>query len=325
MDCILVTGGAGFIGSNFVRSLLKSRSDVHVTNLDKLTYAGNLANTDDFKTNKRYEFVRGDICDAALVTKLVAQSNLVIHFAAESHVDRSIASGENFATSNVLGTQTLLEAGKKSNLKKFIYFSTDEVYGSRRSGSFVETDPLNPTSPYSASKAAGDLLAMSYWKTHQVPVTIIRSSNNFGPYQFPEKVMPLFITNLIEGKKVPLYGKGENIRDWVYVEDCVRATDFILNKGAVGEIYNIAGRHEMSNIDLARAMLEVFGKNEDSIEYVQDRLAHDFRYSVSMKKLERLGFNITVNFKECLNRTVDWYRQNESWWKPLKKDAFTVK
>ncbi len=325
MKRFLVTGGSGFIGSNFLRYFLNQYSDIHVINLDKLTYAGIRENTADLEKIDRYEFVHGDICEVTLVDRLMAQVDAVIHFAAETHVDRSIHQSQDFILTNVVGTNVLLNSAQVHGVKRFLHFSTDEVYGSRKNGSFTEQDHLNPSSPYSAAKAASDLLALSYWKTHKLPVTIMRCSNNFGPYQFPEKVIPLFVTNLIEGKKVPLYANGENVRDWLYVGDCVRAVDFVVKKGEPGEIYNVAGNCEISNIELTRAILKESGKGEEYIQKVADRPAHDFRYSIDSSKLKRLGFDIKSNFETHLKETVRWYQDHAEWWKPLKKDAFTLK
>lgn len=322
---LLVTGGCGFIGSNFLHYFLAEHSDIHVINLDKLTYAGNRANTVDLEKLKNYQFVHGDICDSSLVNELMSKVDTVIHFAAETHVDRSIHNSQDFIVTNVIGTNVLLNSARANKVQRFLHFSTDEVYGSTKKGSFAETDILNPSSPYSASKAASDLLALSYWKTHHVPVIIIRSTNNFGPFQFPEKVIPLFITNLIEGKQVPLYAKGENVRDWLFVEDCVQAINFILKQGEVGEIYNVGSRSEINNIELTRSILREFGKGEEAIRYVPDRPAHDFRYSLDMSKLKRLGFEVKPQFNIHLTETVKWYRDHRSWWEPLKKDSFTLK
>lgn len=325
MNRFLVTGGSGFIGSHFLNYFLRKHEDISVINLDKLTYAGNRANTQNLEKDSRYEFIQGDICNAALVAQLMKQVDCVIHFAAETHVDRSISSAQDFMITNVVGTNILLEAAREAQIKKFLHFSTDEVYGSRQNGSFLESDPLNPSSPYSASKAAGDLLALAYFKTHQLPVTIVRSTNNFGPFQFPEKVIPLFITNLIEDKKVPLYADGQNVRDWLYVGDCVMGIDFILDRGKTGEIYHLGGNSELSNIELTRAILKQFGKGEEAIQYVRDRPAHDFRYSLDCSKLRRLGFEVKPKLMAHLNDTIDWYREHQAWWQPLKADAFTLK
>ncbi len=325
MKRFLVTGGSGFIGSNFLHYFLKQHSDSLVLNLDKLTYAGIRANVQDLEKEFRYKFIHGDICDARLVRQLMNEVDCVIHFAAETHVDRSIGGGLDFVTTNVVGTGVLLEAAKEKGIKKFLHFSTDEVYGSCVTGSFSETDGLNPSSPYSAAKAASDLLVLAYFKTHHVPVVIVRSTNNFGPFQFPEKVIPLFITNLIEGKKVPLYAKGQNVRDWLYVGDCVQGINFILERGAVGEVYNLGAGCELSNIELTRSILKEFGKGDDVIQYVEDRPAHDFRYSLNTDKLKKLGFEVKSNFQICLKETIAWYRGHQSWWVPLRKDAFTLK
>ena len=325
MKRFLVTGGCGFIGSNFLHYFLKEHKDISVTHLDKLTYAGIRANTQDLENDSRYRFVHGDICDTGLVQQLMNGIEGVIHFASETHVDRSISGAHDFVMTNVVGTSVLLEAARQAQVKRFLHFSTDEVYGSRVSGSFSEVDPLDPTSPYSASKAASDLLALAYWKTHRLPVVIIRSTNNFGPFQFPEKVIPLFITNLIEGKKVPLYAKGENVRDWLYVGDCVKAIDFILEHGLAGEIYNLGGGSEVTNLELTRKIIKEFGKSDDAIQYVRDRPAHDFRYSLNTSKLKRLGFEIKPRFQDCLKETIKWYQSHRAWWGPLKTDAFTLK
>ena len=321
----LVTGGCGFIGSNFLHYFLNQHRDIHVVNLDKLTYAGIRANTLDLEADSHYEFVHGDICDRDLVGQLMKEVDYVIHFASETHVDRSINSPEDFIVTNVVGTNVLLQAAKQFQIKRFIHFSTDEVYGSRETGSFSEQDPLNPSSPYSASKAASDLLALAYFKTHHVPIVIIRSTNNFGSFQFPEKVIPLFITNLIEGKKVPLYATGANVRDWLYVGDCIRGVDFILEHGNSGEVYNLGGGAELSNIELTRTILKKFGKGDEAIQYVQDRPAHDFRYSLDTSKLKRLGYEVKPLFLKHLQETINWYQEHPSWWQPLKKDVYTLK
>lgn len=325
MERILVTGGCGFIGSNFLRYFLNDHPEYSIINLDKLTYAGRLENTADFSGNSRYQFVRGDICDESLVGSLMKQVSMVVHFAAETHVDRSIDSSSEFVRTNVVGTNVLLDAAKKCGIKKFIHFSTDEVYGSIAEGDATETYSLNPTSPYSAAKAGSDLLALSYWKTHKLPVVVMRCSNNYGPYQFPEKVIPLFITNLIEGKKVPLYAKGENRRDWLFVGDCVRAVGFILKNGVPGEIYNVAGNCELTNIELTRLILKQFGKGDEAIQYVKDRPAHDFRYGLDGCKLEKLGFSVTSRFEDRLSETIEWYKAHPEWWRLLKADSYTLK
>lgn len=325
MKRVLVTGGCGFIGSNFLRIFLNSYGDAQVVNLDKLTYAGRIENTVDFQKHPRYKFVQGDICDPQVVESLMKDVDTVIHFAAESHVDRSINSPHEFVSTNVLGTQVLLNAAYRKKVARFIHFSTDEVYGSIANGSFSETDPLSPNSPYSAAKASSDLFALAYWRTYKFPIVIMRCSNNFGPYQFPEKVVPLFITNLIEGKKVPLYAQGENVRDWLFVEDCAKAVCFIYERGQIGEIYNVGGGSEVSNIQLTKSILKEFGVGEEMIQYVPDRLGHDFRYSVNTTKIEKLGFKITPNLADNLRKTIEWYKSNTSWWKPLKNDVYTIK
>jgi dTDP-glucose 4,6-dehydratase len=318
---MLVTGGAGFIGSNFIRFLLNDRSDTEiVVNLDKLTYAGNLENLKDIAGNPAYRFIRGDICDGELVSRILDEFDIdtVVHFAAESHVDRSISEGLSFVTTNVTGTCSLLEAARKAGISRFIHVSTDEVYGSIRKGSFSETDPLNPSSPYSASKAGSDLLALSYFTTHHVPVIVTRCTNNFGPFQYPEKLIPLFTTNLIEGKKVPVYGSGMNVRDWIYVLDHCRAIACILKKGIPGEIYNIGGGTELTNLEITRKILEQLGKDETSIQFVGDRKGHDFRYSLSSDKLHSLGWQPRFTFDEALEHTIRWYKEQEWWWRKLK-------
>jgi dTDP-glucose 4,6-dehydratase len=319
---ILVTGGAGFIGSNFIRYMLKRHPAYKIVNLDKLTYAGNLQNLTDVEGNKNYKFVKGDICDARLVDRLTAGSQVLINFAASTHVDRSITDPEDFLKTNVLGANVLLEAAKKHRPRLFIQISTDEVYGSVAKGYSSEDDNLRPNSPYSASKAAADLLARSYHVTHKVPVIISRSSNNFGPYQYPEKVIPLFITNLMESEKVPLYGAGLNIRDWLYVLDNCRAIDLIMHKGAPGEVYNIGGGNLLSNKELTFKILKLLGKSKDFIEHVKDRPGHDFRYALDCGKLKRLGWKPSFDFEEALAETVTWYRKNTRWWLALKDKKF---
>lgn len=315
---LLITGGAGFIGSNFIRHILKRYPEYEVINLDKLTYAGNLDNLKDIQADPRYSFVQGDIGDGTLVEKLISQVDAVLNFAAESHVDRSIVAPQDFVWTNVLGTQVLLQAALRAKVDKFIQVSTDEVYGSIEQGSFKETDRLTPSSPYSASKAGGDMIALSYWTTFGLPVVITRSSNNFGPYQFPEKVIPLFITNVLEGKKVPLYGDGLHVRDWIYVEDNCEGIDLVLHQGKPGEIYNIGGGNELKNVDLARCLLKVLDKTEDQIEYVADRPGHDRRYSIDCGKVKALGWKLQYVFEDALRMTVDWYKKNRWWWEKLK-------
>ena len=318
---ILITGGAGFIGSNYVRRIADGTLGgiSKITVLDKLTYAGTLTNLSDVKPDS-FEFVHGDICDSELVEKLLKNQDLVVNFAAESHVDRSINGAKDFVVTNVLGTQTLLDAAKKSEVQTYLQVSTDEVYGSIESGSWPETDPLLPNSPYAASKASADLLCRSYNKTHQMDIRITRCSNNYGRNQFPEKVIPLFVTNLIDGKKVPVYGSGLNVRDWLHVDDHCQGIHLALTKGKPGEIYNIGGGTELNNLELTDQILEIMGKGKDSIEYVEDRKGHDLRYSVDITKIStELGYAPKVLWKQGLLETIDWYQVNEKWWRPLKK------
>jgi len=315
---LLVTGGAGFIGSNFIRLIVNKYPDYKVVNLDKLTYCGNLANLKDIEKSKNYKFVKGDICDKKAVEEAMKGCDMVLNFAAETHVDRSIADAGVFVKTDVLGTYNLLEAARKFKIKKYIQASTDEVYGSIEKGSFKENDNLNPNSPYAASKAGADMLVRSYIVTYKLPAVITRSSNNFGPYQYPEKVIPLFITNLLEGKKVPLYGDGLNVRDWIYVIDNCEAIDFIMHNGKEGEIYNIAGGNEIANIRLTKMILEGVGRDEGFIDYVKDRLGHDRRYSLDCSKINKLGWKPRFEFHKALKETIKWYKENESWWKKLK-------
>ncbi|MBM3281751.1 MAG: dTDP-glucose 4,6-dehydratase [Candidatus Diapherotrites archaeon] len=316
---VLVTGGSGFIGSHFVRTYLKDHPTHEVVNVDLLTYAGRKENLLDVEKNPRYSFVHADICDTKKMDEVMKDCDAVVHFAAESHVDRAIQDAAIFLRTNVLGTHSLLEAARKNNIQKFLCISTDEVYGHILDGSFVESDTLNPRNPYAASKVGSERLAYSYSQTYGMHVVITRSSNNFGPYQFPEKMLPLFATNLIRGKKVPVYGDGMNIRDWLYVEDNCRGVDLVLQKGTSGEVYNIAGENEMPNLKIIKMILHEMGKGEDMIQYVEDRKGHDKRYSVNAQKIKALGFTHTKPFDERLRETLTWYRQNEWWWKPLVK------
>ncbi len=325
MKTLLVTGGSGFIGSHFVHRFHRARPDWKVLNLDKLTYCGNRENTRSLETDPRYEFAQADICDEKAVDRLMAKSDAVVHFAAETHVDRSIENAEDFLMTNVFGSRVLIEAARRHKVKRFIHVSTDEVYGSLQTGSAGEKDPVDPSSPYSAAKAASDLLVLSYWKTYKQPVIVTRCTNNYGPNQFPEKVIPLFVTNLLEGKTVPLYGTGKNQRDWIYVEDHCAALELVFDRGQDGEIYNIGAGNEISNLDLTHAILKLMGAGEASIRYVEDRLGHDFRYSVNIEKIKRLGFQPSGNWEKGLRKTIEWYTQHPEWWKPLKKDKFTVK
>lgn len=316
---ILVTGGLGFIGSNFIRHMLGKYKEYKITNLDKQTYAGNPDNLKDIENNPNYSFVLGDICDPTAVDKVMQKADFVVHFAAESHVDRSIEDASAFVRTNVLGTFTLLESAHKHNVSRFIHISTDEVYGSRERGSFKEKDRLTPSSPYSSSKAGSDLLAQSYYITHKLPVIITRCTNNFGPYQYPEKLIPLFITNLLENKKVPVYGTGKNVRDWIYVLDHCKAVDFVLHNGVPGEIYNIGGGAERSNIEITKKIIKILGADESMIVYVEDRKGHDFRYSLNCMKLRKLGWSPEHGFNEALESTVRWYVENRWWWEKLKR------
>jgi dTDP-glucose 4,6-dehydratase len=320
-DCLnlLVTGGLGFIGSNFIRHMLKAHPECSITNLDAITYAGNPANLVDIEKNPRYFFVKGNICDRQIVESVFSHHviDTVVHFAAESHVDRSIHNSSAFVTTNVLGTQTLLDTALLHNCSRFVHISTDEVYGSTSTGSFKETDLLNPSSSYSASKAASDLLARAFFITHGLPVIITRCSNNYGPYQYPEKLIPLFVTNLLEGKKIPVYGTGKNIRNWIHVVDHCRAIDFVLHHGTDGEIYNIGSDNEKTNLDITYEILKILNKDSSNIEFVKDRAGHDWRYSLDSQKLRAMGWRPQISFETGLIETVGWYVQHEGWWKPL--------
>ena len=319
---ILVTGGAGFIGSNFVRHVLTAHHDDSVVNLDKLTYAGNLENLRDVEANPRYRFVKGDICDGAAVREAMRGADAVVHFAAETHVDRSNLGADEFLRTNVNGTFTMLEAARELRIARFLAVGTDEVYGSIAEGAAREGDALNPSNPYSASKAAADLLARAYWTTHRLPVLITRSSNNFGPYQYPEKVIPLFVTNALEDRSLPLYGDGRNVRDWLYVLDNCAAIDLVLRRGLEGEIYNIGGAAEVQNVALTRRILALLGKPESLITPVADRPGHDRRYALDSGKVRALGWTPATGFDAALSATVEWYRTHEAWWKPIKSGAF---
>jgi dTDP-glucose 4,6-dehydratase len=315
---LVVTGGAGFIGSNFIRHVLAAHADDSIVNLDKLTYAGNLKNLADVADSPRYRFVHGDICDAKMVRDVLRGADAVVNFAASSHVDRSLVEPDEFVKTDVFGVFTLLEAVRELKIPRFVHISTDEVYGSLATGSARESDPLRPSNPYSASKAGGDLLALAYWQTHRVPVVITRSSNNFGPYQYPEKVIPLFVTNALDDEPLPLYGDGRNVRDWLYVLDNCAALDLVLRKGHDGEVYNIGGGHEVENIVLTREILRLTGKPETLIRPVKDRPGHDRRYSIDSKKVRQLGWTPKHPFGKALEATVAWFREHEAWWRPLK-------
>jgi len=322
---LLVTGGAGFIGSNFIRYWFQKYPHDQIINLDKLTYAGNLSSLKDVSENPNYKFIQGDICNGALVNKIMKDIDWVVHFAAESHVDRSIIGPQIFIKTNVIGTQVLLDAAVKNKVKRFHLVSTDEVFGAlpdEGEEKFNENWPFRPNSPYAASKAAADCLARAYFKTFNLPVSISNCSNNYGPYQFPEKLIPLVITNLMEGKKVPIYGDGMQVRDWLYVEDHCRAIDLIVHdEKSVGETYCVGGlTKDIPNIQVVKKILKIMGKKEDSIEYVQDRPGHDRRYSVDWSKIKnRLGWQPKYDFDTWLEKTIKWYQNNTNWWKPLKE------
>jgi len=318
---VLVTGGAGFIGSNFVRYGLQTHADWHVTNLDKLTYAGRRENLHDVMDNPRHTFVHGDILDARVAGPLVEAADYIVHFAAETHVDRSIREAGEFIKTDVIGTFVLLEAARQApKLKRFVQISTDEVYGSVPTGASRETDELKPRNPYAASKAGADRLAYSYFATYGVPVIVTRASNNYGPFQFPEKVIPLFVTNAIDEIPLPLYGDGLNIRDWMHVEDHCRALDLLIEKGTNGEVYNVGGGSEVANVDLTHMILDLVGRPRTLIRPVQDRPGHDRRYSLDTSKARALGWTPRQDFAEGLGKTVEWYRANEWWWRPIKEE-----
>lgn len=319
---LLVTGGAGFIGSNFIRFMLRKYPEYNIINLDKLTYAGNLENLKDVEDSDNYRFIKGDIADASLIEEIFSHNGIdaVINFAAESHVDRSIEDPGVFIQTDVYGTFVLLEAVKNHGSSLFLQISTDEVYGSIINGSFKEDDPLKPNSPYSASKTGAEMIVRSFYRTYGTPVVVTRTSNNFGPYQYPEKLIPLFVTNLIDNKKVPLYGDGMNVRDWIYVDDNCSALDLVLHRGKIGEVYNIGAGNEKPNIWITKKIIEILGKSEDMIEPVTDRLGHDRRYSVDCDKIKKeLGWSAQTNFEQALEKTVNWYLNNEVWWRPLKE------
>jgi len=319
---LLVTGGAGFIGSNFIRHMLKKYPDYHIVNLDKLTYAGNLDNLKDVEGHPNYTFIKGDICDVKVVSGAVSGVDAIVNFAAETHVDRSILEPGSFIQTDVYGTYVLLEAVKVEGIRRYIQISTDEVYGSIETGSFTEESPLSPSSPYSASKAGSDMLVHAYWTTYHLPVIITRSSNNFGPYQYPEKLIPLFITNAIEGQKLPLYGDGMNVRDWIYVDDNCAAIDVVLHKGIEGEVYNIGGGNERTNVEITDIILSDTGRLKSFIQHIKDRLGHDRRYSIDSSKLASLGFESKHSFNDAMKATVKWYKDNEWWWRKIKSEEF---
>lgn len=326
MKQVLVTGGAGFIGSNYIRHALQAHPDWEIWNFDKLTYAGNLANVKDIENDPRYHFVQGDIADAPAVASVMKNGiEMIINFAAESHVDRSIQGSQEFLVTGVLGVQTLLDAAKEHGLKLFYQISTDEVYGDVEPGEYsTETDRLLPSSPYSAAKAAGDLLVLSYARTHNLPVVISRCTNNYGPYQYPEKMLPLFVTNLLQGKKVPVYGDGQQIRDWLHVDDHCRGIDVVLAKGENGEIYNIGANHqpEWTNLDVTKLILKELSLDESMIDHVTDRPGHDRRYAVDTKKIQALGWKPTVSGEKGLRATFQWYQKHTDWWRPILDGTF---
>ena len=324
MKIYLVTGGSGFIGSNFVRYMLQNDPDCHILNLDKLTYAGNPANLSDIELDDRYTFIHGDICDRNVVWDIFRKHSpqVLINFAAETHVDRSIGSPDDFIKTDVFGVFTLLEASKEFGVDLFLQISTDEVYGSIAEGSFREGDPMLPSSPYSASKAGGDRLAYSYYVTYNLPVIITRASNNYGPFQYPEKLISLFVTNALEDRHLPVYGDGKNVRDWLYVSDHCSAIHFIIENGELGEVYNVGGGNELQNIHITHQILELLGKSTDLIKFVEDRKGHDLRYSLDCSKLNQLGWMPKHSFDEALAETIQWYQSNEAWWVPIKSGEF---
>lgn len=317
---ILVTGGLGFIGSNFIRYTFEKYPESFITNLDAITYAGNLNNLKDIENNPHYHFIKGDICKKEDIEEAIKECEIVFNFAAETHVDRSIIEAGSFVKTDIIGTYTLLEMARKYSIEKFIQISTDEVYGSIEDGSFRETDPLDPSSPYSASKAGADLLVRAYYKTYGLPVLITRSSNNFGPYQYPEKLIPLFITNALRNKALPVYGDGKNVRDWLYVLDNCSAIDLVFQKGKLGEIYNVASGSEKTNLEITNLILRKLNKPDSLIQFVKDRLGHDRRYSLDFTKIKKLGWKLNYSFESAMKLTINWYRENEWWWKPLVRE-----
>jgi len=322
MKKLLVTGGAGFIGSNFIRALLKKHPDIEITNLDKLTYAGNLDNLRDVEKDSRYRFVQGDICDEKVVEPLVRDADIVLNFAAESHVDRSIGKPDDFIKTDIFGTFVLLEASRKQGVERFVQISTDEVYGSIEKGAFSESDGLMPSSPYSASKAGADRLAYSYFVTFGLPVVIPRSSNNYGPHQYPEKLIPLFVTNAIDHKSLPIYGDGKNVRDWIYVEDNCEAIEAVMERGVNGEVYNIGAGNEKSNLEITRIILDTLGKPDTLMTFVEDRKGHDRRYALDTSKVRRLGWKPAHTFESGMEETIRWYAENRWWWEKLKSGEY---
>ena len=321
---LLVTGGLGFIGSNFIHVVLRERPDAYIVNLDAMTYAGNPANCADLESDRRYRFIKGDICDPAAVENAVGDGiDAIVNFAAETHVDRSILDPEAFLRTDVLGTHVLLEAVRRHGIKRYLQVSTDEVYGDVQTGESVETDPLRPRSPYSASKAGGDLQVLAYWTTYRTPVLITRGSNTYGPYQYPEKLIPLFVTNLIDDESVPVYGDGKQIRDWLHVEDHARGILHVLEHGELGNVYNIGGGNPRTNIEITQTLVEACGRStETHVRHVADREGHDRRYAIDCGKARGIGWSPRVDFAHGLRETIAWYRANESWWRPLKSGEF---
>jgi len=319
---LFATGAMGFIGSNFVRYILKKYPKYRIINYDKLTYAANPENLKDIENNPRYTFVKGDICNFKLADKYIKECDVIVNFAAETHVDRSILNAGQFIKTAVNGTFALLESARANKIKRFVHISTDEVYGSIAKGSFTEKSPLSPNSPYSAAKAASDLLVRSYFTTYGLPVVITRCSNNYGPYQYPEKVIPLFVTNAVDNKDLPLYGDGKNVRDWLYVLDHCRGIDIAMHKGKDGEVYNIGGGSELTNIELTKKILKIMGKPESLIKKVSDRPGHDRRYSINCSKLQKLGYKPAYTFEKAVKETVKWYLENEAVWRKLKDKNF---
>ncbi len=323
MKKYLVTGGAGFIGSNYIHYLYEKYGDeIEIVNLDKLTYAGNLENLHKVQNKENYTFVKGDICNAGIVDPLVKEADVIVNFAAESHVDRSIGSPDDFIRTDVYGAFVLLEAARKHGIEKFVQISTDEVYGSIIDGSFKETDVLEPSSPYSASKAGADRLAFSYFVTYNLPVVITRCSNNYGPYQYPEKLIPLFVTNALEDKELPIYGDGRNVRDWIYVKDHCDAIEFLIHNGENGQVYNVGGGNERMNIEITDLILKHLNKPESLKKYIDDRLGHDRRYSVDTTKIRNLGWSPQHDFEEAMAFTIDWYVSHKAWWEKLKSGEY---
>ncbi len=318
MKTMLVTGGCGFIGSNFVRYVLAKYPDYHVINLDKLTYAGNPANLTDIENDERYRFVLGDICDAQVVEPLVKKADYIVNFAAETHVDRSILGGAEFVQTNVNGTYALLDCAREYGIERFLQVSTDEVYGSIDEGEWTEEWPLEPRSPYSASKASAELLVRAFYITHELPTLVTRCSNNIGPYQYPEKRVPLFVTNAMDDLPLPIYGDGSQVRDHLYVEDHCTAIDLVLHDGNVGEVYNVGGDNDATGLEVVRTILSMLDKPDSLIQYVADRPGHDLRYALDSSKLKALGWQPQCNYEEAMQRTVDWYVENESWWRSIK-------